>query len=107
MSTTTGDIEETPSVPLQNAELPTLQRCKRCELPYLPGKSTSELRLTYCSFLCELGDLGFSISGLEHMERAKREPASEAVVAAPAADAPVTPAEGSSSTPPDEAGSPA
>lgn len=73
MSTTTGDIEETPTAPLRNAELPSLQRCRRCKLPYAPGKSTSELRLTYCSFLCELGDLGFSISGLEHMERAKRE----------------------------------
>ena len=43
-------------------------RCTRCELRYVPSKSTSSLRLTYCSFLCELGDLGFSISGLEHME---------------------------------------
>ncbi len=44
-------------------------RCARCELRYVPSKSTSALRLTYCSFLCELGDLGFSIAGLEHMER--------------------------------------
>lgn len=44
-------------------------RCTRCELRYVPSKSTSSLRLTYCSFLCELGDLGFSIAGLEHMER--------------------------------------
>ena len=43
-------------------------RCTRCELRYQPSKSTSALRLTYCSFLCELGDLGFSIVGLEHME---------------------------------------
>lgn len=43
-------------------------RCTRCELRYVPTKSTSSLRLTYCSFLCELGDLGFSIAGLEHME---------------------------------------
>ena len=43
-------------------------RCTRCELRYVPSKSTSALRLTYCSFLCELGDLGFSITGLEHME---------------------------------------
>ncbi len=43
-------------------------RCNRCELRYVPSKSTSSLRLTYCSFLCELGDLGFSIAGLEHME---------------------------------------
>ena len=39
----------------------------------MPTKSTSDLRLTYCSFLCELGDLGFSMSGLEHMERVPRE----------------------------------
>ncbi|MCY3507369.1 MAG: hypothetical protein OXH12_01365 [Chloroflexi bacterium] len=42
--------------------------CVRCDLRYVPSKSTSSLRLTYCSFLCELGDLGFSIAGLEHME---------------------------------------
>ena len=46
------------------------QQCPICKLVYVPSKSTSALRLTYCSFLCELGDLGFSMSGLEHMERA-------------------------------------
>ncbi len=44
-------------------------RCTRCKLPYQADKSTSSLRLTYCSFLCELGDLGFSMQGLEHMQR--------------------------------------
>ena len=34
--------------------------------------SGGALRLTYCSFLCELGDLGFSMVGLETMERAKK-----------------------------------
>ena len=48
-------------------------RCARCELRYQPSKSTSALRLTYCSFLCELGDLGFSIAGLEHMEPKAKE----------------------------------
>ena len=56
-------------------------RCTRCELRYQPTKSTSALRLTYCSFLCELGDLGFSITGLEHMQRA----ADEAETPAPTA----------------------
>jgi hypothetical protein len=56
----------------RDAELVTLPRCTRCSLRYLPTKSTSALRLTYCSFLCELGDLGFSMAGLEHMERAKK-----------------------------------
>ena len=50
-------------------------RCKRCNLLYMGNKSTSALRLTYCSFLCELGDLGFSISGLEHMELVKKDAA--------------------------------
>lgn len=69
----------TPETP---AELPPptfgedseeMVRCTRCDLRYQPSKSTSALRLTYCSFLCELGDLGFSISGLEHMQRSSGE----------------------------------
>jgi hypothetical protein len=73
MSTMTTDRgeEESQIPPLaRNAELVTLPHCTRCKLSYVPSKSTSALRLTYCSFLCELGDLGFSMSGLEHMERA-------------------------------------
>ena len=63
-------------------------RCTRCELRYQPSKSTSALRLTYCSFLCELGDLGFSITGLEHMQRTPKEldsPAPEEEQGEPAA----------------------
>ena len=71
-------IQET--LPTFNAELVSMPRCKRCNLLYMGTKSTSALRLTYCSFLCELGDLGFSMQGLEHMERA---PKDEAVVAPP------------------------
>lgn len=69
---------DTPrSVPPRDAELSELLRCARCNLRYAPGKSTSSLKLTYCSFLCELGDLGFSMAGLEHMERAPRDPEAE------------------------------
>jgi hypothetical protein len=75
MNATTDDrdepIEET--VPAVNAELVSMPRCKRCNLLYMGTKSTSALRLTYCSFLCELGDLGFSMQGLEYMERAPKE----------------------------------
>jgi hypothetical protein len=74
MSTTiTGDRDEgmPPATPLQDAEIAVMPRCARCQLSYLPAKSTSALKLTYCSFLCELGDLGFSMSGLESMERRK------------------------------------
>lgn len=84
MSTMTDnhDEESTPQVP-RDAELVTMPRCSRCNLTYIPSKSTSALRLTYCSFLCELGDLGFSIVGLEHMELQKKaqapEPAPEAL----------------------------
>jgi hypothetical protein len=76
MSTMTDDRDDgaEPPMPLRNAELGSLLRCTRCKLSYLPQKSTSALKLTYCSFLCELGDLGFSMTGLEHMELRKPEP---------------------------------
>ena len=71
MATTTPD--QTQPIHLGTGGEPTLRKCIRCNLTYTPTKSTSELRLTYCSFLCELGDLGFSMAGLEHMERAKKD----------------------------------
>jgi hypothetical protein len=74
MRAVTGDrgeqMEETPP---RNEELVSMPRCARCKLSYIPAKSTSALKLTYCSFLCELGDLGFSISGLENMELVKKD----------------------------------
>ncbi|MGI8925432.1 MAG: hypothetical protein ACR2HN_02150 [Tepidiformaceae bacterium] len=74
MSTATGGRDE--SRPLaRDADLVKLPRCIRCQLSYMPSKSTSALKLTYCSFLCELGDLGFSMTGLEHMQRAPKRPA--------------------------------
>ena len=87
MSTITDNREEGAplSVPGRNAEIVKLPRCSRCNLSYIPAKSTSALKLTYCSFLCELGDLGFSMTGLENMERVKKvesesaEPAPEPV----------------------------
>jgi hypothetical protein len=48
-------------------------------------KSTSALRLTYCSFLCELGDLGFSMQGLENMERVPKADIEPVVELAPVA----------------------
>ncbi|MFQ5380285.1 MAG: hypothetical protein ACE5EF_01500 [Dehalococcoidia bacterium] len=66
----TSAPEQPDSIPALGESADALVRkCERCGLSYAPAKSTSSLRLTYCSFLCELGDLGFSISGLEHMER--------------------------------------
>lgn len=74
MNATTEDRDESaqPELPARNAGELAMQRCKRCELLYTAAKSTSALKLTYCSFLCELGDLGFSMQGLEHMERAPK-----------------------------------
>ncbi len=74
MNATTEDRDESaqPELPARNAEDLAMQRCKRCQLLYTANKSTSALKLTYCSFLCELGDLGFSMQGLEHMERAPK-----------------------------------
>ena len=42
-------------------EIPTLTICNRCEGTYSWAKSTSSLRLTYCSILCEVADIGFHI----------------------------------------------
>lgn len=74
MSTITDDRDPGAPAPrpLPGVKIATLPRCIRCDLSYTPTKSTSALRLTYCSFLCELGHLGFSMAGLEHMERAKK-----------------------------------
>lgn len=74
MNATTEDRDESaePELPARNVEELAMQRCKRCQLLYTANKSTSALKLTYCSFLCELGDLGFSMQGLEHMERVPR-----------------------------------
>jgi hypothetical protein len=59
-------------LPPRDAELVSMPHCARCHLSDMPTKSTSALRLTYCSFLCELGDLGFSMVGLEQMVRKKK-----------------------------------
>ena len=73
MNATEDREEQVPEeLPQTNAELVSMPRCKRCNLLYVANKSTSALRLTYCSFLCELGDLGFSMQGLEYMERAPK-----------------------------------
>lgn len=70
MNATEDREEQGPeSASAMNADMVSMPRCKRCNLLYVANKSTSALRLTYCSFLCELGDLGFSMQGLEHMER--------------------------------------
>ena len=80
MSTMTEDRDEglAAALPPRDADLVTMPHCTRCNLPYVPTKSTSALRLTYCSFLCELGDLGFSMTGLEQMVR-KQKPVVEAI----------------------------
>lgn len=86
MTTRTDDRKDRPATaaPQRDAEIVQMPRCSRCNLTYLPSKSTSALKLTYCSFLCELGDLGFSMSGLESMERV-RKPAEDDAPAEPVA----------------------
>ena len=85
MSTTIEQPGDLPAAQTRDAELVKLPRCARCNLTYIVSKSTSALKLTYCSFLCELGDLGFSMAGLEHMERA---PKPVPAVVAPGGDTP-------------------
>lgn len=86
MSTMTDEpTEGAKVVPARgNHEIVSMPRCSRCQLKYLPAKSTSALRLTYCSFLCELGDLGFSMTGLETMVRSKKGEASVPAIEPPA-----------------------
>ena len=75
--TTGSTSQEERAQQLKDIELSKLPRCKRCNLAYVHTKSTSALKLTYCSFLCELGDLGFSMAGLETMKRPEALPESE------------------------------
>lgn len=44
--------------------------CVRCSLRYDWRKSPSTLKMTYCSSLCEAGDLGFTVEALLKAERA-------------------------------------
>jgi hypothetical protein len=36
--------------------------CKKCGTPYHPNKSTSSLKLTWCSVICESNELGFHLN---------------------------------------------
>ena len=45
-----------------------LPTCQRCHVPFMPAKSGSILKMTFCSILCEQGELGFSIEGLIRAE---------------------------------------
>lgn len=44
--------------------------CARCALRYDWRKSPSTLKMTYCSSLCEAGDLGFTMEALMKLEKA-------------------------------------
>ena len=60
-----------------------IKTCVRCGLRYDWRRSSSaSLKMTYCSHLCEAGDLGFTIEALLHAEP---EPVSEAEEAGTAA----------------------
>jgi len=51
-------------------QLIKMYTCVRCSVPYDWRKSTSSsLKMTYCSSLCEQGDLGFTIEAVirEHL----------------------------------------
>lgn len=46
-------------------KLQPLHQCQRCHTPYDWRRSTSSsLKMTYCSALCEKGALGFTIESL-------------------------------------------
>lgn len=46
-------------------EITQMYKCLRCAVPYDWRRSTSSsLKMTYCSSLCEQGDLGFTIEAM-------------------------------------------
>ena len=46
-----------------------MKTCLRCNVRYDWRKSASStLKMTYCSHLCERGDLGFTLEALLHAE---------------------------------------
>jgi len=47
-------------------------KCKRCQIPYHWEKSSSNLKMTYCSILCEVGDLGFSLDSIFYLEKVEK-----------------------------------
>ncbi|MEX2079983.1 MAG: hypothetical protein WEC33_00060 [Dehalococcoidia bacterium] len=59
-------------------KLDNIRECARCRLRYDWRRSPSTLRMTYCSSLCEKGDLGFTIEALLKNEPT-REPAAPPV----------------------------
>ncbi|MCC6382256.1 MAG: hypothetical protein IT304_07090 [Dehalococcoidia bacterium] len=63
--------------------LDNIKVCARCGLRYDWRKSPSTLKMTYCSSLCEFGDLGFTMDALMKLQRAER-PAAVEKEAAPA-----------------------
>ena len=52
--------------------LANIKVCARCQLRYDWRKSPSTLKMTYCSSLCEFGDLGFTVDALMKIERAPK-----------------------------------
>lgn len=53
--------------------LNNIKVCVRCGLRYDWRKSPSSLKMTYCSSLCEAGDLGFTMDALLKMRAPERE----------------------------------
>lgn len=70
---------ETPIGPgATGMNLANIKVCARCGLRYDWRKSPSTLKMTYCSSLCEFGDLGFTVDAMLKMERpAQADPAPE------------------------------
>ena len=69
--------------------LDNIKNCARCGLRYDWRKSPSTLKMTYCSSLCEFGDLGFTMDALMQLQRAEKPAAPAEAEAEPAAPAAV------------------
>jgi hypothetical protein len=45
-----------------------LMECKRCKIRYDWTKSSSELKMSYCGILCQIGAEGFTLAALMNLE---------------------------------------
>ncbi len=53
----------------EGMNLEHIKTCVRCGLRYDWRRSSSDsLKMTYCSHLCEAGDLGFTLEALLHAQ---------------------------------------
>lgn len=60
----------TGTLPLNHPQVSTMHTCAKCGMRYSWPRSSSALKMTYCTSLCEFLALGFTIDELLNTQRA-------------------------------------